>query len=160
MNKKGVSQIVTTILIILLVLAAIVIVWQAVKGTVETGSQTITSQSKCIGLDLSIAGTCTIAGTALPVTITRGGDSVGAGTLKITAASTSTATASDQTTTGFSALDTATKTLTLQAGGMPWSAGASVTVNTGLILNPGTTNEVMCAGAKKVLTCATGAPPP
>ena len=155
MNKKGVSDIVTTILIILLALAAIVIVWQAVKGTVEKGGETITSQSKCIGLDLSITGSCIISDTtgAVPVTITRGGDSVGAGTLKITAASASTGTASDSSATTFSALDSVTKTLTLTAGGAPRFPGVSVTVNTGLILNPGTANEIICAGVKKVLTC-------
>lgn len=54
MEKKGVSQIVTTILIILLVLAAIVIVWQAVKGTIEKGAETIESKTQCMDISLSI----------------------------------------------------------------------------------------------------------
>jgi flagellin-like protein len=39
MNRKAQSQIITTVLIILLVLAAIVIVWQVVQGTVRSGAE-------------------------------------------------------------------------------------------------------------------------
>jgi len=54
MNKKGLSDVVTTVLIILLALAAIVIVWQAVKGTVQGGANQLTDQTKCMGVDLSV----------------------------------------------------------------------------------------------------------
>ena len=69
MNKKAQGEVITTVLIILLVLAAIVIVWQAVRGTVSSGAGTLTAQEKCIGIDMSI-GTIT-AGTAGTVQITR-----------------------------------------------------------------------------------------
>lgn len=55
MEKRGISQIITTILIILLVLAAIIIVWQAVKGTVETGTGGIGEKVACMEIGLEIA---------------------------------------------------------------------------------------------------------
>ncbi len=79
MEKKGVSQIVTTILIILLVLAAIVIVWQAVKGTVEQGTSAIEAKTACMNTELSFAEgvSCVDNGdetVSISGTITRGAD--------------------------------------------------------------------------------------
>ena len=53
-NKKSQAQIISTILIILLVLAAIVIVWQVVQGTVKGGAEEIETQTDCIGLNIDI----------------------------------------------------------------------------------------------------------
>lgn len=57
--RKAQSQIITTILIILLVLAAIVIVWQVVRGTVEEGAESIPGQTDCLTtrLDISVPAT-------------------------------------------------------------------------------------------------------
>jgi hypothetical protein len=54
MNKKAQSQIITTVLIILLVLASIVIVWQVVQGTVRGGAEQVESQSACLGMNLVV----------------------------------------------------------------------------------------------------------
>ncbi len=54
--KKAQAEVITTVLIILLVLAAIVIVWQVVRGTIDTGSKTVTDQSACIGVNMDITG--------------------------------------------------------------------------------------------------------
>jgi len=78
-NKRGQSEIITTVLIILLVLAAIVIVWQVVKGTVSTGSEQVTSAAGCIGISLDITTTTkTIIAPIVvdSVTIKRGADSI------------------------------------------------------------------------------------
>lgn len=53
-NKKSQAQIISTILIILLVLAAIVIVWQVVQGTIKSGAEEIETQTGCIGLTIDI----------------------------------------------------------------------------------------------------------
>ncbi|MEK6831079.1 MAG: hypothetical protein AABX77_03550 [Nanoarchaeota archaeon] len=53
-KRKAQAQVISTILIILLVLAAIVIVWQVVQGTVKGGAEEIESQSQCIGLTIEI----------------------------------------------------------------------------------------------------------
>lgn len=51
MSKKGVSDIIATVLIILLVLAAIVIVWQAIRPLISTP---LPSNVDCLTLSLSI----------------------------------------------------------------------------------------------------------
>ena len=56
MERKAQAQIITTVLIILLVLAAIVIVWQVIQGTVQSGADELEGQSGCIGLNLDITG--------------------------------------------------------------------------------------------------------
>jgi len=54
MNKKAQAQIITTVLIILLVLAAIVIVWQVIQGTIESGTEEISKKTGCLGLNIDI----------------------------------------------------------------------------------------------------------
>lgn len=53
-NKKAQGEVITTVLIILLVLAAIVIVWQVVQSTVKSGAEQIEKQTDCIGINLDI----------------------------------------------------------------------------------------------------------
>jgi hypothetical protein len=52
MNKKAQGEVITTVLIILLVLAAIVIVWQVVNSTITKGSEQVESQTGCIGINI------------------------------------------------------------------------------------------------------------
>ena len=47
-NKKGLSDVITAVLIILLVLAAIVIIWSFVKPAIETSGGSIEPKSKCV----------------------------------------------------------------------------------------------------------------
>ena len=59
-NKKGLSTVVTTLIIILLVLVAIGIVWVVVRGLIGTTEGQINIQQKCIGIDLEIdSASCT-----------------------------------------------------------------------------------------------------
>lgn len=53
-NKKGLSTVVTTLIIILLVLVAIGIVWVVIRGVIESGAGQIDVSSKCPMLDLRI----------------------------------------------------------------------------------------------------------
>jgi hypothetical protein len=53
-SKKAQSQIITTVLIILLVLASIVVVWQIVQGTVRRGLEESETKAACIGVNLEI----------------------------------------------------------------------------------------------------------
>lgn len=57
MNNKGLSTIITTLIIILMVLVAIGIVWYAVLPMIQSGSETVDLSTKCIGID--IKGTVT-----------------------------------------------------------------------------------------------------
>ena len=58
--KKAQAQIITVILIILLVLAATVIVWQVVSNTISQGAKEIEDQSSCINLRIDITNINTV----------------------------------------------------------------------------------------------------
>ncbi len=53
-NKRGLSTVVTTLIIILLVLVAIGIIWIVVRGVIEQGAQQVDVSSKCPFLDITI----------------------------------------------------------------------------------------------------------
>jgi flagellin-like protein len=61
-NKKGLSTIITTLIIILMVLVAIGIVWYAVLPMVKGGSQQVNYANLCMGIDLKavIGAPCTL----------------------------------------------------------------------------------------------------
>jgi len=61
-DKKGLSTVVTTLIIILLVFVAIGIVWVVVRNVVEQGAGQIDIGAKCIGSSVaatSVTGNCT-----------------------------------------------------------------------------------------------------
>jgi hypothetical protein len=65
-NKKGLSTIVTTLIIILLVLVAIGIIWVVIRGVIEQGTSQITIDTKCLNTDVRAtrvvcsAGSCDV----------------------------------------------------------------------------------------------------
>ncbi|MBS3090821.1 hypothetical protein J4217_00035 [Candidatus Pacearchaeota archaeon] len=74
MNKKGLSDIITTILIILLALAAIVLIWGFIKRPVEQGGQSIEKSADCLALSLKptacvVRGTDTLGGSLVNATV-------------------------------------------------------------------------------------------
>jgi len=68
MKRKAQSEVITTVLIILLVLAAVFIVYVAVRSMVSTSTNTATEKSKCLDIQLSVVSTNS---TQKNVTITR-----------------------------------------------------------------------------------------
>jgi len=68
MNKRGVSAVVATILIILLVIVGVTILWAAVRPTLEQTTDQIGSE--CITIDLEITG-CDLATDPDTVTVKR-----------------------------------------------------------------------------------------
>ena len=54
MNKKGLSTVVTTLIVILLVLVAIAIIWVVIRNVIESGAGQIDVRSTCLGIDLKI----------------------------------------------------------------------------------------------------------
>lgn len=80
MSKKGVSDIITTVLIILLVLAAIVIVWQAVNKTITNGVGQIAPKMACVDISLT-AVSANYTSHIVTVTRNAGGDDTGAGSV-------------------------------------------------------------------------------
>lgn len=63
-NKKGLSTIITTLIIILMVLVAIGIVWYAVLPMIKSGSQQVNYANMCMGIDFKASlDSCTSSGT-------------------------------------------------------------------------------------------------
>ena len=54
-NKKGLSDVVTTVIIIALSLVAIAVVWVVVNNLITSNAGTITGQSNCLKTNLEIA---------------------------------------------------------------------------------------------------------
>jgi hypothetical protein len=140
MDKKGVSQIITTILIILLVLAAIVIVWQVIERFIERGGAAIEERTQCFDVSLDfVEGTvsCDSSGVASG-TVSRGADSSGVISMKIITGNT----ASSVTTAPVSL-----GTLTFSQGG---GATGSVTVKVAPVVG----TDVVCDPTDEVtVTC-------
>jgi len=70
-NKRGLSTIVTTLIIILLVLAAIAIVWVVISNLVGEKSDEVSFQAKCLSIDVR-ATAVECSGGSCDVTLTRG----------------------------------------------------------------------------------------
>ena len=51
-NKRGLSAVITTLLIILLVIVAVGIVWVVVRNVIEEGVETLDLGTKCLAVDL------------------------------------------------------------------------------------------------------------
>ena len=148
MERKAQGEIITTILIILLVLAAIVIVWQAVRGTIGGGVGKIEAGAACIGLDVSIDKVvCDTNSTGgnLSVTLSRGGDNVLGNNLTVTATNVS------GTLRQFGSLDPLGTVTIVLADRSSLMAGATETsINTGLTTADG---KSMCQGSKATFKC-------
>lgn len=78
-NKKGLSTVVTTLIIILLVLVAVGIIWVVVRGVIEQGSGQIDASTQCNQIDLRIksVGTCDASSCAVTVERRTGGNTIG-----------------------------------------------------------------------------------
>jgi flagellin-like protein len=51
-NKKGLSGVVTTLILVLLVLAAVGIIWVVISGIIDEGTQSATISSKCLEVEV------------------------------------------------------------------------------------------------------------
>ena len=86
-GKQGLSTVVTTLIIILLVLVAIGIIWAVVRNVVQQGADQIDASSKCIQVDLRAVSVVPVAGQSgnYSVTLNRraGGEAIGGVKLNI-----------------------------------------------------------------------------
>ncbi|MCK5149472.1 hypothetical protein KAJ87_00920 [Candidatus Pacearchaeota archaeon] len=71
--KKGLSLIVTSLLIILLVLIAIGIIWVVVRNVVDRGTDQISITTKCLEIDIKITAVTNTSMIDYDVTLTRTG---------------------------------------------------------------------------------------
>ena len=57
-NKKGVSMIISTMIIILLVVVAVGLLWFAARGIFQGGADQLTRSQKCIDVNLDTSVNC------------------------------------------------------------------------------------------------------
>jgi hypothetical protein len=81
-NKKGLSTIVATLLIILLTLVAVGIIWVVVKNVVTGGSDQVTLDSKCLSANV-VATKVTNVTNVYSVTLSRQGGTDELGGVKL-----------------------------------------------------------------------------
>ncbi|OIO43163.1 hypothetical protein COU56_04485 [Candidatus Pacearchaeota archaeon CG10_big_fil_rev_8_21_14_0_10_31_9] len=75
MNKKGVSDVISVVLLILLVLAAIGILWYAISGFLNEGTKSVEGSADCLTNSFSIEA-LSVVGDDLNVSVKKtGGDS-------------------------------------------------------------------------------------
>lgn len=72
-NKKGLSAIVTTLLVIVLVLVAVGIVWAVVRNVVQSGAGSTELAVKCLNTDVQATAIDCTTPSACVVTFTRTG---------------------------------------------------------------------------------------
>jgi len=79
MNKKGLSTVVTTLIMILLVLVAIGVVWAVVNNLLQTGADQFDTNSQCLLVNVEATSVVCSDPTACSVTLKRaaGGDDIG-----------------------------------------------------------------------------------
>ncbi len=147
MNKKGVSQIVTTILIILLVFAAIIIVWGVVDRLIRSGGEIAEKKGSCIGMSLDITNVvCSQGDDYINVTVARGGDSVDGDTLTVSV--TGTSGNSNSTTVTLPSLGSVVAKIDVYGVG---NTGDTTEISTGITLNDA--EGTMCTGVTKTAAC-------
>ena len=80
-NKRGLSAIVATLIIILLVLVAVGIIWVVVRNLLQEGAEQVDISTKCMAVDVRAVSVATVAGEAgnYSVTLRRtaGGETMG-----------------------------------------------------------------------------------
>jgi len=76
-QKKGLSTVVTTLIIILLVLVAVGIIWIVVRGVIETGTSEIDYGAKCFSTDVRATSAACAATCDVDLYRKRGSDEIG-----------------------------------------------------------------------------------
>ena len=132
-NKKGLSAVVTTLIIILLVLVAVGIIWVVIQNVVTEGSEQVKSGASCIGVQVNIkSATCT-DGDTCTVVVERLSGGVDVDGVKVTISGETAGSLTDTTSGGLEVLDVVTLTPT----GDTLSSG-DATVKAAAVLEDGT----------------------
>lgn len=78
LNKRGLSAIVTTLIILVLVLVSIGIVWVVIRNIIDSGVEQIDYNTKCLEVNIKVTAMENTDDTDYDVTITRtaGGDEI------------------------------------------------------------------------------------
>jgi len=85
-NKKGISMIVSTMIIILLVIVAVGILWFAARGIFEGGGEQLALSSKCLAVDMKASGSCNATSCNATLERRAGGEAFGGVKLVVSSA--------------------------------------------------------------------------
>lgn len=145
-GKQGLSTVVTTLIIILLVLVAIGIIWVVVKGVITGSGEQIDINTKCVTTNLEISSASCPTGTLVSCSITM--DKVGGYALDgikiVFANDTHSGTAQEQ------AGDiVVSQTFTAIASGVNVAASSNVTVKVAGYFNDAQGVAVSCPGVSE-----------
>jgi len=77
-NKKGLSTVVTTLIIVLLVLVAVGIIWLVVSNLIDSGTEDVEYNAKCLEVDMEIQNVEILQDGTADITLQRkqGGDDI------------------------------------------------------------------------------------
>ena len=125
-NKRGLSAVVTTLIIILLVLVAVGIVWVVVRNVIEQGAEQIDISTKCVAVDVRAVGVVPAGGDNYIVTLERksGGGDIGGVKLNIFNSTSN----SGPIDFGTTLVELATETQTVSANGVTGATRMQYTV--------------------------------
>jgi len=78
-NNRGLSAVITTLIIILLVIVAVGIIWVVVRNVIEEGTEQLDLGTRCLAVDTRATIVVNTTGTTYDVTLHRsaGGDDIG-----------------------------------------------------------------------------------
>ena len=113
-NKRGLSEIVTTVIIVLLVLVAVGILWAVVGNMIEENVESIDLNAKCLNVNLEVTRLIESSAGDYDLTVSRSGSGEGDVGLKVIFLNTETNTNSDvlDSNTLFGPLDINTMSFT------------------------------------------------
>lgn len=83
-DKRGLSAIVATLIIILLTLVAVGIIWVVIRNVVQSGANQVDISSKCLAVSLEAVGVVNTSNTVYSVTLKRNAGGEDLGGVKIT----------------------------------------------------------------------------
>lgn len=122
-SKKGVSEVVANVLIVLLVIVGIAVIWSVVKPTIDKGAAGV--QADCFTVSVEPVS-CTLSGSTATVSVKR---NPGSGTFESIEILFSDGTDSGTVTSGITSLNELS-TATTAALTLPAGVSGSVTANT------------------------------
>lgn len=129
-NRKGLSDVITTVLIILLVLAAVILIWAFIRRPLEQGGQQIEIQGACLRLGDAIVPTACVIDTSdnvAKITVRRtGGDDITLNGVKVLATASTGANKINDSTAYPDVLGTKDYSITLTGFGTTETFTASV----------------------------------
>jgi len=141
-DKRGISEIISTILIIFISIIAVVIVWGFIKGLLKAPEE---GQMECLGISVDVSKVeCVPGGREIKVTVTRGGDSIEGTALSVSALGDSGASANASGTL----ISLGSSLVRINASGVG-SAPAKTTVRAGLAIS----SKTICSSAAEEFSC-------